>query len=262
METHQLPAIRRVFPNRTTQEASWPRQPERSLKELRRRDSDSCSQGKMTIEVKAARGDTIPPDPSADCPVCYEAFSDVRCVHCRRCSKLFHRSCVGRWGSSCPLCRDDGQFCDLACEFPRPAAQFHYVPDLLESLPSLGDSLDSMPSLTDSMPDVGEFFQDGSNEFGSWQIRNTNNYRHSARSPRGVDLSRLLPIGTASLQNVRASEDTRPPRADADPDSPYSPSWPAYNPPSTEHTQHYAPTSPLYNPPNPEHYATWPLRAS
>ena len=126
----------------------------------------------MAVEGKAVRGDTSPADSSAVCPVCYEAFSEERCVHCERCAKLFHRKCVGRWGSSCPMCRDDGQFCDLACEFR-----------VLESLPSIGDSLDSLSSLEDSV-EIDD-------------REHTNSYL--ATSPRGVDVSRLLPIGFASV---------------------------------------------------------------
>lgn len=60
------------------------------------------------------REDVAPRDPTDECPVCYEEFSDGRCVRCGRCSRLFHRACVERWAKSCPTCRDPVQFADLA----------------------------------------------------------------------------------------------------------------------------------------------------
>lgn len=69
------------------------------------------------------REDVGPADPTEECPVCYEAFSEQRCVLCNRCSRLFHRACAARWGRSCPLCRDDRQFADIAAEAPREVVQ-------------------------------------------------------------------------------------------------------------------------------------------
>lgn len=69
------------------------------------------------------REDVGPADPTEECPVCYEAFSEQRCVLCNRCSRLFHRACAARWGRSCPLCRDDRQFADIAAEVPREVVE-------------------------------------------------------------------------------------------------------------------------------------------
>lgn len=65
------------------------------------------------------REDVPPPDPTDECPVCYEEFSENPCVRCGRCGHLFHRACAARWARSCPTCRDPRQFTDLAPTFPR-----------------------------------------------------------------------------------------------------------------------------------------------
>ena len=69
-----------------------------------------------SLESRAGRKDTLPADTAAECPVCYEAFGAERCVECGRCANTFHRACAARWGRSCPTCRDQAQFCDLAGE--------------------------------------------------------------------------------------------------------------------------------------------------
>ena len=55
----------------------------------------------------------VPKDAAAECPICYEAFADTRCVRSTCCDNDFHRSCAARWRKSCPMCRSARQFQDL-----------------------------------------------------------------------------------------------------------------------------------------------------
>lgn len=72
-----------------------------------------------SIPSLAPHEDVVPPDPTEECPVCYDELSDKRSVRCGRCACLFHRACVARWAKSCPTCRDPLQFTDLDPTIPR-----------------------------------------------------------------------------------------------------------------------------------------------
>lgn len=55
----------------------------------------------------------MPRDTSEACPICLDPLGNASCTACEGCRNAFHRRCVGRWGASCPICRDPDQFASL-----------------------------------------------------------------------------------------------------------------------------------------------------
>lgn len=65
-----------------------------------------------------------PGDATEACPICLEPFGTADSTACSGCRNGFHTACVGRWGRSCPTCRDPDQFAALIGDLDADLIEF------------------------------------------------------------------------------------------------------------------------------------------